>query len=290
MKKMLMAAAALAAASLFAQGAGPQGGMGGEGPGRGRPGGGMIRKTPPAMGARHTGADAGAWLAGFLAQKENLEKLGVSNAADRVRIQDGLAKLRAKSEEIEKKIRKISREQSAALREILADRKNDGAKLLEKVDEVSRLRAEQGRIAVESIVLLRNALPDGKEAEALEMLSEFGKRRGMMRRRRGTEMGEEKPGEGRPGEGREGMNRNRGRQERRGKPGGMRGDRPGKQRRGGESGMREGGDNPPPPPPQDGGDKKPGGEEPDGEGPDGEGPDGEGPESSEFDGEEEMLF
>lgn len=272
MKKMLMAAAALAAASLFAQGAGPQGGMGGEGPGRGRPGGGMIRKTPPAMGARRTGADAGAWLAGFLAQKENLEKLGVSNAADRVRIQDGLAKLRAKSEEIEKKIRKISREQSAALREILADRKNDGAKLLEKVDEVSRLRAEQGRIAVESIVLLRNALPDGKEAEALEMLSEFGKRRGMMRRRRGTEMGEERPGEGRPGEGREGMNRNRGRQERRGKPGGMRGDRPGKQRRGG--------DNPPPPPPQDGGDKKPGGE----------GPDGEGPESSELDGEEEMPF
>lgn len=199
----------------------------------------------PQPGGMDKGAGEGRWLAAFLSKTENLERLGVTNAADRAKLQKELAGLRKQSMDLEMKIREISREQSEMLRKLLSSRSGDGSDLLAKIDEVARLRAEQGRISVASIKLLRDALPEGRESDALSLLAEFGKARGAMRMR-----GEGFRGEGRrdrPGRG--GMN-NRPAPDR-GRPGMERPPREGCE--GGENrdGCDNGREQPPPPPPED---------------------------------------
>lgn len=212
-KTMIAAMAAMSALCIFAQDARPAPGPGGKGEGAPR----QHRAPMAAM----QGANAGTWVAAMLSKKENLEKLGLADAAARVKLQQKLEELREKSMKLERHIREISLEQSKMLRALLADRNGDAAALLAKIDEVAKLRSEQGRLAVESIVALRDALPPGKEAEALEMLAEFGKkmhsgfRRGGMERG-GMERGGMKRGGMRPGE----------RQNRRGGDNGERGRKP----------------------------------------------------------------
>lgn len=124
---------------------------------------------------------AGPWVAQMLAGGDNLEKIGVTDEALRESLRNDLAALKEKSDAIEKQIREVSREQAKLMRELMKDRSRSADEVLAKIDEVSKLRAEQGRLAVQSIVLLRDKLSAEQLQAAHKLIMERGRARGRMR-------------------------------------------------------------------------------------------------------------
>ena len=113
----------------------------------------------------------------MLVSGDNLEKIGIEDEKLREEIKSSLKAQRKKSAELEKKIREVSREQAKMMRTFLSDKGCSAEDLYAKIDEVSRLRAKQGRIAVESMAILRDKLTPQQLKTATKLI-----RRGAMYR------------------------------------------------------------------------------------------------------------
>ena len=162
MKTTILAAAALAATCAFAQGGSAQ----------------------PRGGAPHMN-QAGPWVARMLSSKTTLEKIGVTDEAMREAILAGIVPLREKGDAIEKKIRDISREQAELTRGLFEDKQSDPKPVMDKISEVAKLRAEQGRISVKAIIVLRDNLSPEQLEKAKSVILERGRERWRMRRGEG---------------------------------------------------------------------------------------------------------
>ncbi len=167
MKRILVAVAVLAAAFALAQEKPnqPQGGK------RGRPR--MMQQ-------------AGPWLIRMLTNKETLEKIGVSDAEEQKKIIGELEPLKKQGADIEKKIRQISRQQAEMTHGLFEDKARDPKPVMDKIAEVAALRAEQGRISVKAMLVLRDKLPPEQLEKAKTVIFERGRERGRMRRGEGS--------------------------------------------------------------------------------------------------------
>ncbi len=194
----VLATAVLAAACVLAQDQDRPRRRGGEG----RP---PMGERP--FGPRMMPPNSGPWVATMLSSRENLDKIGVADEALRSKLLGELQPIRDKGDELEKRIREISREQALLMRELFADKAKDAKPVLDKIDEVAKLRAEQGRLAVKAILVARDNLSPEQLKKAQEIIREGGHQRGRMRRGEFGRPG----GEGRRGPGGEGR---RGRKQR----------------------------------------------------------------------------
>ena len=160
-----------------------------------RRGGGKHRGERPAAGERQMHGPmmhaAGAWVPRMLADKASLEKIGVMDEALGTKILAELKPLREQGDVLEKKIREISREQAQLMRGLLKDKASDPKAAMDKIDEVAKLRAEQGRLSVRAIVVLRDNLSPEQLEKAREFILERGRERGRMRQGMGP--GRERP-------------------------------------------------------------------------------------------------
>ena len=160
-----------------------------------RRGGGKHRGERPAAGERQMHGPmmhaAGAWVPRMLADKASLEKIGVTDEALSTKILAELKPLKEQGDVLEKKIREISREQAQLMRGLLKDKASDPKAAMDKIDEVAKLRAEQGRLSVRAIVVLRDNLSPEQLEKAREFILERGRERGRMRQGMG-------PGRARP--------------------------------------------------------------------------------------------
>ena len=174
MKKVAMAVvAALAAACVLAQDApatrGPRR-QHGERNGERRAH--FDRMPPPMM--MH---GSGAMVLRMLSSKAALERIGVTDEAQSQKIIDAIKPLREECDKLEDKIRELSREQLQSLRELLKDKAADPKAAMDKVGELEKLRAEQGRLSVKAVLVLRDNLTPEQAEKAGEMIS--GRGRGM---------------------------------------------------------------------------------------------------------------
>ena len=133
-------------------------------------------------GGPHPAMMAGMWVPRMLSNKENLEKIGVTDEAKCAKIVESLTSLKEEGEKLEQKIRDISREQAQLMRGLLKDKAADPQAVMEKIDEVAKLRAEQGRLSVKSILVLRDNLTPEQLEKASALIHERGRERGAMRR------------------------------------------------------------------------------------------------------------
>lgn len=173
-----------------------------------RPGGARHpRGEHPMMDRPMMMPPSGPWVAQLLCSSENLDKIGVTDEALRGKLTLELQPIKDKGNELEKQIREISREQAQLMRELFADKAKDAKPVLDKIDEVAKLRAEQGRLAVKAILVARDNLSPEQLKKAQEIIREGGHQRGRMRRGEFGRLG----GEGRRGPGGEGR---RGRKQR----------------------------------------------------------------------------
>jgi len=138
----------------------------------------------PMRGPGFMGQMEGPWVLRFFSDPEKLEKAGVTDAAVREKIAAKAAELKAKGDELGKKIRDLSREQAMMMGEFIKNRSADAAPLLAKIDEIAKLRAEQGKLAVQSILALRENLTDEQIEAVKKFIFERGRDR-MNRRGRG---------------------------------------------------------------------------------------------------------
>ncbi len=197
----MMTMAILATACVLAQGEnrGPRPGGArhprGEHPMMGRP----MMMMPPS----------GPWVAQLLCNSENLDKIGVTDEALRGKLTLELQPIKDRGDALEKQIREISREQAQLMRELFAEKGRDAKPVLDKIDEVAKLRAEQGRLAVKAILVARDNLSPEQLKKAQEIIREGGHQRGRMRRGEFGRPG----GEGRRGPGGEGRRSRKPRQE-----------------------------------------------------------------------------
>lgn len=125
------------------------------------------KAAPREDGMRH---GAGPWVAHMLAAGDNLEKIGIEDENLRNEIKASLKAQRKKSSDLEKKIREVSREQAKMMHTFLSDKGCSAEDLYAKIDEVSRLRAKQGRIAVESMAILRDKLTPEQMKAAMKLI------------------------------------------------------------------------------------------------------------------------
>ena len=166
-----------------------------------RPGGARHpRGEHPMMDRPMMMPPSGPWVAQLLCSSENLDKIGVTDEALRGKLTLELQPIKDKGNELEKQIREISREQAQLMRELFADKAKDAKPVLDKIDEVAKLRAEQGRLAVKAILVARDNLSPEQLKKAQEIIREGGHQRGRMRRGEFGRPG----GEGRRGPGGEG--------------------------------------------------------------------------------------
>ena len=126
-----------------------------------------------------------AWVAHVLSSRENLSKIGVTDAAVCDKLIGELATIKEKSDALEKQVRVISREQAQLMRELMDDKSKDAKPVLDKIDEVAKLRAEQGRLAVKAIIVARDNLSEEQLKQARTLIRERGFQRGRMRRGEG---------------------------------------------------------------------------------------------------------
>ena len=169
MKKVAMAVvAALAAACVIAQDA-PRGPRRQHGERNGERRTHFDRMPPPMM--MH---GSGAFVMRMLSSKPVLERIGVTDEAQSQKIIDAIKPLREESDKLEGKIRELSREQSQSLRGLLKDKAADPKAAMDKVGELEKLRAEQGRLAVKAVLVLRDNLTPEQAEKAGEMISGRG--------------------------------------------------------------------------------------------------------------------
>ncbi|MBQ6337646.1 MAG: hypothetical protein IJI36_00755 [Kiritimatiellae bacterium] len=157
--------------------------------------GGRHRGERPAAGERQMHGPmmhaAGAWVPRMLADKASLEKIGVTDGALCTKLLAELKPLKEQGDVLEKKIREISREQAQLMRGLLKDKASDPKAAMDKIDEVAKLRAEQGRLSVRALVVLRDNLSSEQLEKAREFILERGRERGRMRQGMGP--GRERP-------------------------------------------------------------------------------------------------
>ncbi len=157
--------------------------------------GGKHRGERPAAGERQMHGPmmhaAGAWVPRMLADKASLEKIGVTDGALCTKLLAELKPLKEQGDVLEKKIREISREQAQLMRGLLKDKASDPKTAMDKIDEVAKLRAEQGRLSVRALVVLRDNLSSEQLEKAREFILERGRERGRMRQGMGP--GRERP-------------------------------------------------------------------------------------------------
>ena len=183
MKRSLLIATAIVAACAFAQEKpNPQ-------PRR------MMPRMPMMM------HQSGPWVARMLSSKTTLEKIGVADEALRDKIIAMIAPLKDKGDALDKKIRDIAFEQAEMTRALFDDKTRDPKPVMDKIGEVAKLRAEQARISVKAMLMLRENLSAEQLEKAKTVIFERGRERRRMRNG-GAGGGEgRKPGMG-DGEGR----------------------------------------------------------------------------------------
>ena len=120
---------------------------------------------------------SGTMMLRLLSSKIFLERIGVKEEAQLSKITDAVKPLREESDKLEAKLRENSRAQSQAMSELIKDKAADPKAAMDKVDELEKLRAEQGRLAIKAILALRENLTAEQAEKASEMLTG----RGMMR-------------------------------------------------------------------------------------------------------------
>lgn len=120
---------------------------------------------------------SGGMILRMLSSKMGLEKIGVTDEAQVTKLTDAFKPLMEESGKLDGKIRELTREQARSLRDLLKDKAADPKTAKEKVGELEKLRAEQGRLVIKAILVLRENLT----AEQAEKASELFSGRGMMR-------------------------------------------------------------------------------------------------------------
>ena len=187
---MIIALAAIASSGVFAQDnaeTSPE-----------KPNGARMMQRP-MMGGQ------GPWLVRMFTKKENFEKLGISDKAKADKLLADLEKIKDEGNAIEKKVREISREQAELMRKLFTDKAADSKEVMAKIDEVAKLRAEQARLSVKTILMLRENLTEEQMQNARNMMMERGQMRRSMRRGVGTSEPSRRPMRGK---GRRGASRN----------------------------------------------------------------------------------
>jgi hypothetical protein len=111
-----------------------------------------------------------------------LDRIGVTNEAQRTKLLAEIKPLKEQGDLLEQKIRDISREQAQLMRVLFQEKGSDPKAVLEKLDEVAKLRAEQGGLSVKAIIVLRDNLSPEQLTKAREFILERGRERGQMRR------------------------------------------------------------------------------------------------------------
>ncbi len=130
------------------------------------------RPMPPPM--MH---GSGTMMLRLLSNKMFLERIGVTDEAQVGKITEAVKPLREECDKLEAKLRECARAQSQATRELIKDKSADPKAAMDKVDELEKLRAEQGRLAIKAILALRDNLTPEQAEKASEMFSGRGMRR-----------------------------------------------------------------------------------------------------------------
>ena len=146
----------------------------------------LERQNGARMAQRPMMGGQGPWLVRMFTKKDNFEKLGITDKAKADKLLAYLECIKDEGNAIEKKVREISREQAELMRKLFADKAADSKEVMAKIDEVAKLRAEQARLSVKTILTLRENLTDEQMQNARNMMMERGQMRRSMRRGMGT--------------------------------------------------------------------------------------------------------
>ena len=107
----------------------------------------------------------GNWV-GRMGQTEAFAQyVGISEEQQQA-LQKSLGKIQKRHSEISKRINKMAREQTKLCRKMLELPHQRDDQVFEKIDEIAKYRSEQAKLAVESLIVLRDTLTTNQYPKA----------------------------------------------------------------------------------------------------------------------------
>ena len=145
---------------------------------------------------------SGMWVTRMLSSKNGLERLGIEDSELRDKIIAAITPIKEEGDNLEQKIRAIAREQAELTRGLFEDKTRDPKPVMEKIGEIARLRAKQGKLSVRAMLVLRDNLSPEQLEKAKKMIFDRGRERMFHHGQRGEGAEGMRRGPGPRGEGR----------------------------------------------------------------------------------------
>ncbi len=122
-----------------------------------------------AMAAR------GHWLGRRLASPEFMEKVGIQGE-QATKLKAGLEEIEKQSQKIEESIEKLALEQAAIAKRVLAEPGAADDELMQKVEQIGKLRTEQAKLATKRMIVMRDNLTSAQREKVLALMNDEQKR------------------------------------------------------------------------------------------------------------------
>jgi hypothetical protein len=131
----------------------------------------MPKNAPaPRLMQRPMMQNQGAWLARMLAKKENFDKLGIKDAKKADMLYKQLNAIQKEEMALMKKMQELTRSQAMMMRQLFANQEINEKEILGKADQIAKVKAAQGRLALKAIIELRKNLTDEQMKAARQMI------------------------------------------------------------------------------------------------------------------------
>lgn len=157
------------------------------------PEGGPRNRKPPREGFNGDRSPIsprfGGWVAKCILRNSFIKEANItSNQVSALQV--ALNEIAARQQSLETNITAIAKKQGALGKEILNKPGADAAPLLACVDEIAKLRGEQAKLSIQTLIVIRETLDDAQRAKVQEFLRAEGRQR--MKERMSMRMSREK--------------------------------------------------------------------------------------------------
>ena len=135
--------------------------------------------------------DYGNWLGAMVVSEKFIKEIGISDEQVS-KLKTALAQFDEEGRKLEEEIRQNARQQAEKCRELLGKPGDDAGEVLAIVEKIGKLRTEQAKISIKTLMTIRDTLNDEQREKALAFIRSEGARR-MNERRNFNHGGRENP-------------------------------------------------------------------------------------------------
>ncbi len=120
--------------------------------------------------------DYGNWLGAMVVSEKFIKEIGISEEQVN-KLKAALARFDEEWRKLDEEIRQNARQQAEKCKELLGKPGDDAAEVLAIVEKIGKLRTEQAKISIKTLMTIRDTLNDEQRKKAMTLIRSEGTRR-----------------------------------------------------------------------------------------------------------------